>query len=135
MRLIETAYRWQPRHSDPGYYLLAGTPQFEGSIGFRGFQFAPHVMARLAFHGYAAAIVALSAIILAAPLIVLARIGLGPAQLAILAVLGVISAIDAAVSLVNRGVTLVVRPVPLPGLELRNGVPNRCARSLPCRRS
>ena len=80
-------------------------------------------MARLAFHGYAAAIVALSAIILAAPLIVLAKIGLGPAQLAILAVLGVISAIDAAVSLVNRGVTLVVRPVPLPGLELRNGVP------------
>ena len=39
------------------------------------------------------------------------------------AVLGVISAIDAAVSLVNGGVTLVVRPVPLPGLELRNGVP------------
>ena len=40
-----------------------------------------------------------------------------------LAVLGAISAIDAGVALVNRGVTLFVRPVPLPGLELRSGVP------------
>ena len=49
--------------------------------------------------------------------------GLGPAPLMMLAVLGAISAIDAGVALVNRGVTLFVRPVPLPGLELRGGVP------------
>ena len=66
---------------------------------------------------------AASAIVLAAPLIALASLGLGSAQLAILAVLGAISAIDAGVALVNRGVTLFVRPVPLPGLELRGGVP------------
>jgi hypothetical protein len=40
-----------------------------------------------------------------------------------LAVLGAISAIDAGVALVNRGVTLFVGPVPLPGLHLRDGVP------------
>ena len=29
----------QPRHSDPGYYLLAGgRREFDGSIGFRGFR-------------------------------------------------------------------------------------------------
>src|SRR5208337_4986989 len=39
------------------------------------------------------------------------------------AVLGAICAIDAGVALVNRGVTHFVRPVPLPGLELRSGVP------------
>jgi cyclic beta-1,2-glucan synthetase len=115
----------QLRRRDPGYYLLAGgRREFEGSIAFRGFRgWSSHVTARLAFHGYAAAIVAMSATVLAAPLITLARIGLSPAQLAILAILGVISAIDAGVALVNRGVTLVVRPALLPGLELRNGVP------------
>ena len=115
----------QLRRSDPGYHLLAGgRREFEGSIGFRGFRGWPaRVTARLNFDAYAAAIVVASAIVLAAPLIALARLGLGPAQLTILAVLGAICAIDAGVALVNRGVTLFVRPVPLPGLELRSGVP------------
>ena len=56
-------------------------------------------------------------------MIALASLGLGSVQLAILAVLGAISAIDAGVALVNRGVTLFVGPVPLPGLELRDGIP------------
>ena len=64
-----------------------------------------------------------SAIVLAAPLIVLARLGLDPGRLVWLAVLGAICAIDAGVALVNRGVTFFVRPIPLPGLELRGGVP------------
>ena len=115
----------QLRRSDPGYHLLAGGRRdFEGSIGFRGFRGWPaRVTARLNFDAYTTAIVVASAIVLAAPLIALARLGLGPAQLTILAVLGAICAIDAGVALVNRGVTLFVRPVPLPGLELRSGVP------------
>ena len=115
----------QLRRSDPGYHLLAGGRRdFEGSIGFRGFRGWPaRVTARLNFDAYITAIVVASAIVLAAPLIALARLGLGPAQLTILAVLGAICAIDAGVALVNRGVTLFVRPVPLPGLELRSGVP------------
>ena len=117
---------WEPREqlrrSDPGYHLLAGgRREFERSIGFRGWP--ARVTARLNFDAYAAAIVAASAIVLAAPLIALASFGLGSVQLATLAVLGAISAIDAGVALVNRGVTLFVGPVPLPGLHLRDGVP------------
>ena len=115
----------QLRHSDPGYHLLAGgRREFEASMGFRGIWGWPaQVTARLKFDAYATAIVATSAIVLAAPLIALAKLGLGPVQLIGLAVLGAICAIDAAVALVNRGVGLFVRPVPLPGLELRRGVP------------
>ena len=115
----------QLRRSDPGYHLLAGGRRdFEGSIGFRGFRDWPaRIITRLNFDAYAAAIVVVSAIVLAAPLIALARLGLGPAQLTILAVLGAICAIDAGVALVNRGVALFVLPVPLPGLELLSGVP------------
>ncbi len=113
------------RHSDPGYHLLAGgRREFEASIGFRGILGWPaRVTAGQKFDAYAAAIVATSAIVLAVPLTALAWLGLGPIQLAMLAVLGAISAIDAGVTLVNRGVTLFVRPAPLPGLDLRSGVP------------
>ena len=91
-------------------------------MAFAGFGGWPaRVAARLNFDAYITAIVVASAIVLAAPLIALARMGLGPAQLTILAVLGAMCAIDAGVALVNRGVTLFVRPVPLPGLELRSG--------------
>src|SRR5208337_2217149 len=100
---------WEPpeqlRRSDPGYHLLAGgRREFEGSIGFRAFRGWPaRVAARLNFDAYITAIVVASAIVLAAPLIALAKLGLGPAQLILLAVLGAICAIDAGVALVNRG--------------------------------
>ncbi|HME83352.1 MAG TPA: glucoamylase family protein, partial [Roseiarcus sp.] len=115
----------QLRRSDPGYHLLAGGRRdFEGSIGICGFRGWPaRVTARLNFDAYITAIVIASAIVLATPLIALTRLGLGPAQLTLFAVLGAICAIDAGVALVNRGVTLFVGPVPLPGLELRSGVP------------
>ena len=112
----------QLRRSDPGYHLLSGgRREFESFVGFRGWP--ARLTARVNFDAYATAIVAVSAIVLGAPLIALASLGLGPVQLAILAVLGAISATDAGVALVNRGVTLLVRAVPLPGLDLRDGVP------------
>ena len=49
--------------------------------------------------------------------------GLGVGLLSLLACLGVVSAIDAGVALVNRGTAFFVHAVPLPGLELRDGVP------------
>ena len=114
----------QLRRSDPGYHLLAGgRREFERSIGFRGFGWPARVTTRLSFDIYATAIVATSAILLATPLVILASLGLGSVQLTTLAVLGAISAIDAGVALVNRGVPRFVGPVPLPGLELRDGIP------------
>ena len=113
----------QLRRSDPGYHLLAGgRSEFERSIGFRGFRWPARVTTRLSFDIYSNAIVATSAIALATPLIVLAGSGTGSVQLAVLALLGAIPAIDASVALVNRGVTLFVGPVPLPGLHLHDGV-------------
>jgi cyclic beta-1,2-glucan synthetase len=117
--------REQLRQSDPGYHLLAGGRRdFEGSVRCRGFRGWPaRVGVRVNFDAYATAIVAVSAIVLAAPLIALASLGLGSVQLASFALLGAISAIDAGVALVNRAVTLLVRAVPLPGLDLRDGIP------------
>jgi cyclic beta-1,2-glucan synthetase len=112
------------RRRDPGYQLLAGgRREFERSIGLRGFGWPARATKRLSFDIYATAIVAISGIVLATPLIVLADLGLGPVQLITLAALGAISAIYAGVALVNHGATLLVGPVPLPGLHLNDGVP------------
>ena len=114
------------RGGDPGYYLLAGgRGQFETAIGFR-----PPLLQRLArlnsavgIGGYAAAIAAVTGILLALPLLLLATEGLGAASLWLLAALGIIPAIDAAVALVNRAVSFGFGPVRAAGLELREGVP------------
>jgi cyclic beta-1,2-glucan synthetase len=115
----------QLRRGDPGYYLLAGgRPEFEKSIDFRKRLFwLAHATNSLSFCAYSAAIVVTSACLLAAPLMVLAGMGVGDGLLYLLALLGVVSAIDAGVALVNRGTAFFVCAVPLPGLELRDGVP------------
>ncbi|RBP10416.1 cyclic beta-1,2-glucan synthetase [Roseiarcus fermentans] len=115
----------QLRRSDPGYHLLTGGRlAFEASVGLRWFRGWPaRRTPRTIFDAYATAILVASAIVLAAPLIALAKLGLGPTPLTILAALGAICAIDAGLALVNRGVAVFIRPVALPGLELRSGVP------------
>ena len=115
----------QLRRGDPGYYLLAGgRREFEKSIGYRKRLFWPaRATTRLSFDAYGAAIILTSACLLAAPLTVMAGMGLGVGMLSLLACLGVVSAIDAGVALVNRGTAFLFHPVPLPGLELRDGVP------------
>jgi len=115
----------QLRRSDPGYYLLAGGRwEFEKLIGFRRRLWWPaRATTRLSFNAYSAAIVLTSACLLAAPLMVLACRGLGGGLLSALGFLGVVSAIDVGVALVNRGTAFFVHAVALPGLELRDGVP------------
>ena len=119
-RASRTTARRRPRLSPDS----AGASQFENSIGVRRFALARARKRGLNFEVYAASIVATSAIILAAPLLALAGLGVGAGQLAILAILGAFAALDAGVALVNRAVAVFVRPVPLPGLELRQGVPS-----------
>jgi cyclic beta-1,2-glucan synthetase len=115
----------QLRRGDPGYYLLAGgRREFEKSIGFRKRLFsAARATTRLSFDAYGAAIILTAACLLAAPLAVLAGMGLGVGLLSLLAFLGFVSSIDAGVALVNRGTAFFVHAIPLPGLELRGGVP------------
>jgi cyclic beta-1,2-glucan synthetase len=121
----ELAELEQLRRGDPGYYLLAGgRREFRKSIGFHKRRIWPApVTDTPGFGAYAAAIVLASAGLLAVPLIVLDRWGLGLGEIGLLAGLGAIPAIDAGIALVNRAVTLFVRATPLPGMELRDGVP------------
>ncbi len=114
------------RHSDPGYYLLAGGRRaFEAAVGFR-----PPVSAwtgrlsrRLGIGGYVGAGIIVGVLLLAMPLSVLQAQDLGPVWLGLLAVLGLVPAIDVAVAVVNRCVTRGLGATPLPALELRSGVP------------
>jgi cyclic beta-1,2-glucan synthetase len=117
----------QERRCDPGYHLFAGgRPAFEKTIGFR--PSLRKALARLnqtfGVKGYAGVILIVSTMVLAAPLLVLSGEGLGGGLLALLGALGAIPAVDAAVALVNRGVSFGFSASPLPGLELRNGVPS-----------
>jgi cyclic beta-1,2-glucan synthetase len=112
----------QLRRADAGYYLLAGgRDEFQNLLAYRN---SRKFSARLNFDIYAAAILSTSAALLAAPLIALAQMGLGGVPICLLALVGGIPATDAAVALVNRFVAWIVRPRALPGLELKNGVPD-----------
>ena len=121
----ELAELEQARRGDPGFYLLAGGSRaFRKAIGFHRRRIWPdRWMATPGFGVYGSAIVLASAGLLAVPLIALHGWGIGVGELGLLAALGAVPAIDAGVALVNRAITLFVRATPLPGLELRDGVP------------
>ncbi len=114
------------RRGDPGYHLLGdGSRAFESAIGFRP---APHAWAerlsrRFGIAGYVAAGCVVAVALLVIPLLILHAIGIGPAWLSLLLVLGLIPALGAAVALVNREVTHGLGATLLPALELRAGVP------------
>jgi len=115
------------RRGDPGYYLIAGgRPEFEREIGFqrpsRAWLAALNRM--FGIGGYVGAGALMSAIVLAIPLIALARIGIEGSWLGLLAALGVIPAIDTAVAFVNRGVSRGFGATRLPALALLTGVPS-----------
>ena len=76
---------------------------------------------------YVAAIAFTSALLLAVPLALLQQAGVHGGMLWLLGVLGAVPAVDIAVALVNRAVTRGVGASRLPGLALRDGVPERAA--------
>ena len=114
------------RERDPGYHLIAdGREKLERAIGFR----APlrDWRKRIAFtvgaRDYVAAIACLSALVLAVPLALLQRAGIHGGMLWLLGILGAVPAMDIAVALINRAVTRGVGASRLPGLALRDGIP------------
>jgi cyclic beta-1,2-glucan synthetase len=116
----------ESRLGDPGYHLFAGGRRdFEVTIGFKPpLRILPGRLSRaLGIRGYVGAGVIVAAALLAIPLSILHRQGLGAAWLCLLGVLGAIPATDAAVALVNRGLTRGFGAKKLPAMELRNGVP------------
>ncbi len=117
----------QARRRDPGYILVAGGRRaFEKAISYRlpMRSWAARINRSTGLGGYLAAISAVAAVLLAAPLLALSGGGASLAVLGVLAALGAIPAIDAAVALVNRAVNLGFAATLLPALELRDGVPS-----------
>ena len=130
---VSTAQDAQPSTSesdarilDPGYYLVAGGRRaFETRIGYRfpARKWLARLNRKVGIGGYTAGVAGATAVLLAAPLVVLSHDRIGAAMLALLAILGLIPAIDLAVALVNRAVSLGFGAGRLPALELRDGIP------------
>jgi cyclic beta-1,2-glucan synthetase len=116
------------RHRDPGYYLI--------SDGHSAFERALHVRVplagrlrrayvRAATSGYLGTLALVTALLLAVPLLLSGDGGAAGAGILVVAILAIVPASDLAIALVNRAVTIVPGPMPLPRLDLDDGVPSR----------
>ena len=116
------------RERDPGYHLIAGGRRaFEATVGFRApiWSWPGRFRLKIGIHGYVGCVTMVATIVLSLPLLELAATGVASGWLAFLALAGLIPALDAAMALVNRGVTRGFGATLLPGLELRDGVPEQ----------
>ncbi|MGE5201635.1 MAG: glycosyl transferase, partial [Acidobacteriota bacterium] len=110
------------RLADPGYYLIAGgRPGFEVTIGFRAplRARAGRIYRALGIGGHVSAGAIGAALLLAVPLIALARDGIDWGWLALLGALGFVPAVDLSVALVNFVVTRGFRATFLPALAIK----------------
>ena len=111
---------------ESGYILLGGGRRaFERSVTYHRplRSWASRINRSVGVGGYVTLISLVAAIFLAAPLLALDAVGVAPAVLGLLSVLGAIPAVDAAVALVNRAVNIGFAASLLPALELLEGVP------------
>ena len=115
-----------PRERDPGHSLIgSGRRALEASAGYRaGLRaWSRRLIAAAGIRGYIAGVALLAAILLAWPLVTLARAGGGAWTLGVLAACGFLLAVDAAMALVNGSITSRLGAKILPALELLGGVP------------
>jgi len=119
---VETA-----RVRDPGYYLTAsGRRKIEAAIEYRppATAWLSRVHATLGISFYLGAILTTTAVLLAIALGTVAAAGVtGIWMLTGLGFVGLVPASDVAIALVNRVATRRFGPLPLPALELADGVP------------
>ncbi|MDZ5697492.1 GH36-type glycosyl hydrolase domain-containing protein [Chelativorans sp. M5D2P16] len=114
------------RAGDPGYHLIAqGRAALERAIRFRP---PPRLRisrfnTRLGIGGYIGLILLVTAMVLAVALWVLSRFGLDTIWLVLFALVGFLPATEVATSLVNRAMTWSFGATILPGLSLKQGVP------------
>ena len=116
------------RRTDPGYYLISdGRAAFEHTLHVR----VPladrlrRAYVQNAARRYLATLTLVTALILAAPLLLSANGGIADASILVVAILALAPASDLALALVNREVTWTLGPTPLPRLDLDDGVPTR----------
>ena len=116
------------RASDPGYHLIAeGRLALERTIGFRP---PPRLMlsrfsVRLGIGGYVGTILLVAVALITVSLELLWTPGVSMTLLVLLALIGFLPATEVATALVNRAITWSFGPVTLPGLALREGVPQK----------
>ncbi|MEP7201366.1 MAG: hypothetical protein ABI894_02095 [Ilumatobacteraceae bacterium] len=116
------------REQDPGYYLVSeGRTTFE-----RGLHVRVPIVARLRrayvrfpATGYLGTVIVATALIVLVPVIVSRSQGAEGIGLVLVAIFSLAPASDLAVNLVNRSVTQILGPIPLPRLDLDDGVPTR----------
>ncbi|MEO8018050.1 MAG: glucoamylase family protein [Pseudomonadota bacterium] len=124
--LATAAAAANPRERDPGFHLIAeGRRALERTIDFHASwrDWPSRIAFTVGARDYVAAIAFTSALILSIPVSILQQAGVHGGMLWLLGVLGSIPAIDVAISLINRAVTRGVSASRLPGLALRDGVP------------
>ena len=126
------AASWNARRRDPGYYLISeGRPAFERTLGGRVpiVERIRRLFVSAAGVGYLLTIIAVAALTLAVPLL-LSWLGEATTSGTIaVTLLALVPASEIAIALVNRLVTRVLRPRPLPRLDLHDGVPTEPAPS------
>jgi cyclic beta-1,2-glucan synthetase len=114
------------RERDPGYVLIAqGRNAFEKDLGCK-VPFGTRVFrlnSKFGVMSYVGMIAIVTAIVLVPALLAMGHTGFGGWIIFILAIAGLVPASDVAVALVNRAITQKVGAMRLPGLELRDGVP------------
>ena len=114
------------RLREPGYYLIShGRPAFEKLLDYRP-RLRERILrfnTRVGIAGYLVIALLLIALILAIPLYLLAAHHIAPFNLVLTGLLGLIPASDLAFAIVNRSVTSWHAPQIMPGLDLRDGVP------------
>ena len=123
---VTAAAHEEPRHRDPGYYLIAkGRAALERDLGFRVpvRQWLRRAWVRAATPLYLGAIALSTLAIVAVPAALMALGGAGARAVAPLALLGLFPASDLAIALIHRFITRLMGPRRLPKLELARGVP------------
>jgi cyclic beta-1,2-glucan synthetase len=124
--LTTAAAAQEPRERDPGFHLISdGRRRLEEAIGFSApmRDWISRIALTVGARDYVAAIAFTSGLLLAVPLALVQRAGVQGGILWLLGALAAIPAIEIAVALVNRAVTRGVGASRLPGLALRDGVP------------
>ena len=114
------------RERDPGFWLIAeGRSRFEREVGYR--PSLRDLPGRIGFTAgaadYVAAIAFTSGLLIAVPLGLMQQYGVHGPILWLLGLLAAVPAMDIAITLVNRAVARGVGASILPGLALREGVP------------
>ncbi|MCE2563224.1 GH36-type glycosyl hydrolase domain-containing protein [Komagataeibacter sp. FNDCF1] len=124
-RAARAANASDPRHTDPGYYLLmAGRPALEAAIRFRP-TMGRRLMRGFCNHGitaYSLVVSMLTLLFMAIPLYLAHYSGTPAAWL--LPVLAFIPVSEAAVACVNRLALAAIHATSLPGLEFKTGIPD-----------